>query len=62
MLKMTLEQAEELLKRTRNAKRKAYTEAWVKHAFKGAPEPERGDLSYMAAQGVQLEIGFPENS
>lgn len=52
-------EAEALARRTRNPLRKAYTLAWIAHRFDGAPEPDRGELSYMAAQGVRLEIGFP---
>jgi hypothetical protein len=59
-LRMTRTEAESLLSRTRNPKRKAYVAAWIAHCFDGAPEPERGDLAYMAAQGVRLEIGYPE--
>jgi hypothetical protein len=51
--------AEAYARRIRNPLKRAYAAAWIAHRFDGAPEPDRGSLSYMAAQGVRLTIGFP---
>lgn len=45
------------IRRLRNQEKKLYAVAWADHVLHGAPEPERGKLSFMAAQAVRLEIG-----
>jgi|GEM_PF-5866608 len=48
------------VKRLRNARKKAYAAAWLKHVYDGGPEPmvHGYGLTYMAAQAVRLAIGF----
>jgi hypothetical protein len=51
--------AQSYIKRIKNAKKKAYAQAywkWLQGGKKGR-EPDEGDLSYMAAQGVRLQLG-----
>ena len=55
----TKEEALAFAKRIRNMFKRAYAYGWIAYRFNGASEPVRPpELSYMAAQGVRLTIGF----
>jgi hypothetical protein len=43
--------------RIRNEAKKDYAERWLRYVFDDGPRPDRGAVSVMAAQAVQLAIG-----
>lgn len=48
--------AEAYIRGIRNAAKRAYAEAYARHMRHEGPEPERGALSYMAAQAVRIQL------
>lgn len=51
-----LQVAHNYVKRIRNAKKKDYAQKYLISKLSETEEPERGELSYMAAQCVRMNI------